>query len=385
MTIHEAAILGVADTDVGRMPGVTTLDLTARAAVAAVADAGIELGDLDGLITTVPLVGAFPRHAAADAEYLGIAEQLRHCESVSLGGASSLAGLLEAVRLVRAGTCRSVLILAADTPRSGQDRSASVSAFAGMRHPTWEQPFGMLNVSAYALLAQAYLHRYSLEPEALAGIPVAMRDFAAKNPHAIYREPLTATDVTESRMISSPLRLLECSPVSDGGGALVVGQNGAAAGSDNTPIGLLGGSQGYVYDSVAYAGDLSRTGCRLSSRRAIADAGVSIDDIDVALLYDSYSITLALELEEIGICPPGSAPEFVASGETSLNGRLPVNTHGGLLSHAHCGGAAGIHHITEAVRQLSGRAVNQVSGARHALLHAEGGILSANCTALLAN
>lgn len=259
MTTRDAAILGIADTDVGRLPGVTTLDLTARAAAAAVADAGIELAALDGLITTVPLVGAFPRHAAAVAEYLGIAEQLRHCGSVSLGGASSLAGLLEAVRLVRTGTCRSVLVLAADTPRSGQERSASVSAFAGMRHPTWEQPFGMLNVSAYALLAQAYLHRYSLGPDALAGIPVAMREHAAKNPDATYREPLTAADVTRSRMVSSPLHLLECSPVSDGGGALVVGRT-RAAGSGGTEVELLGGSQGYVYDSVAYAGDLSRTG-----------------------------------------------------------------------------------------------------------------------------
>jgi acetyl-CoA acetyltransferase len=383
MTTRDAAILGIADTDVGRLPGVTTLDLTARAAAAAVADAGIELAALDGLITTVPLVGAFPRHAAAVAEYLGIAEQLRHCGSVSLGGASSLAGLLEAVRLVRTGTCRSVLVLAADTPRSGQERSASVSAFAGMRHPTWEQPFGMLNVSAYALLAQAYLHRYSLGPDALAGIPVAMREHAAKNPDATYREPLTAADVTRSRMVSSPLHLLECSPVSDGGGALVVGRT-RAAGSGGTEVGLLGGSQGYVYDSVAYAGDLSRTGCRLSSRRALDDAGTDLAAVDVALLYDSYSITLALELEEVGICPPGSAPAFIASGGASLTGRLPVNTHGGLLSHAHCGGAAGIHHITEAVRQLSGRATNQVTNARLALLHAEGGILSANCTALLA-
>lgn len=382
MTTHDAAILGIADTEVGRLHGVTTLDLTARAASAATADAGIAIGELDGLITTVPLVGAFPRHAAAVAEYLGISEQLRHCESVTLGGASSLVGVLEAARLVRTGACRSVLVLAADTPRSGQERSTSVSTFAAMRHPTWEQPFGMLNVSAYALLAQAYLHRHSLEPDALAAIPVAMREFARTNPSAMYREPLTTAGVTESRAVSSPLRLLECCPVSDGGGAVVVGRTRSGH-TDGVQVEVVGGAQGYVYDSVAYAGDLSRTGCRLSSRRALDDTGIDLDDVDVALLYDSYSITLALELEEIGICPPGCAPEFVASGGTSLSGRLPVNTHGGLLSHAHCGGAAGIHHITEAVRQLSGRAVNQVADAGVALLHAEGGILSANCTALL--
>lgn len=382
MSGDDAAILGVADTEVGRLPGVTTLDLAARAAVAAVADAGTGLGDLDGLITTVPMVGAFPRHAPAVAEHLGIAEQLRYCDSVSLGGASPLAGLLDAFRLVRSGACRSVLVLAADTPRSGQDRSTSVSAFASMRHPTWERPFGMLNVSAYALLAQAYLHRFGLDRDALASIPAAMRQHAATNPHATYRDPLSAADVTASRLVSSPLHLLECSPISDGAGALVVGRARSAS-SNGRSVGLLGGSHGYVYDSVAYAGDLSRTGCVLSSQRALDEARIRIDDIDVALLYDSYSITLALELEEIGICPPGGAPDFVASGGLSLSSRLPVNTHGGLLSHAHCGGAAGVHHLTEAVRQLSGEAVNQVAGANVALLHAEGGIVSANCTAVL--
>ncbi len=383
MSAGDAAIIGIAETEVGRLPGVTTLDLTADVAVAAVADAGLDLGEIDGLITTVPLVGAFPRHAPAVAEYLGISERLLHSESVSLGGASALAGVLNAMRLVRTGTCRSVLVLAADTPRSGQDRSVSISAFAGMRHPAWERPFGMLNVSAYALLAQAYLHRYGLAPDALAGIPVAMREHAVTNPRASYREPLSTADVTASRLVSSPLHLLECSPISDGAGALVVGR-ARPAGSTGREVGLLGGAHGYVYDNVAYAGDLSRTGCRLSSRRALDQAAIEIEDVGVALLYDSYSITLALELEEIGVCPPGGAPGFVAAGGISLTGRLPANTHGGLLSHAHCGGAAGIHHITEAVRQLSGQAVNQVEGATVALVHAEGGILSANCTAVLA-
>lgn len=382
MSTREAAVIGIAESEVGRLPGVTTLDLTAQVASAAVADAGLELGDLDGLITTVPIVGGFPRHAVAVAEYLGIPEQMRHCQSVSLGGASALAGLVDAFRLVRTGACRAVMVLAADTPRSGQDRSASVSAFSAMRHAAWEQPFGMLNASAYALLAQAYLHRFELDPDALAAIPVAMREHAVTNPRASYRDPLATSDVTASRLVSSPLRLLECSPISDGAAALIVGRADPGSGAGRN-VGLLSGAQGYVYDHVAYAGDLSRTGCRLSSRRAMEEAAVGIDDVDVALLYDSYSITLALELEEIGICPPGEAPEFVASGGISLQGRMPTNTHGGLLSHAHCGYAAGIHHITEAVRQLTGEAANQVAGARIALLHAEGGILSANCTAVL--
>jgi acetyl-CoA acetyltransferase len=378
-----AAIVGVADTEVGRLPHTTTFGLTAAAAGAALADAGMDWGEIDGLITTEPLIGAFSRHAVALAEALGIAEQLEHCATVKLGGASPLAGLVDAFRLVETGACRAVLLVAADTPRTGQERQQSVATFASLRHPVWERPFGMLNVSAYGLLAQAYLDRYSLEPDALAAIPVAMREYATTNPTASYRGPLSAADVTASRLVSSPLHLLECSPISDGGGAVVI-----AAGDRSAPSGrhvrLLGASQGYVYDNVAYAGDLATTGCRLSAARALSRAGTSLSDVDVALLYDSYSITLAVELEEIGFCAPGEATRFVADGGISLSGEIPVNPHGGLLSHAHCGGAAGIQHITEAVRQLSGEAVNQVIDASTALVHAEGGIISANCTALLA-
>lgn len=378
-----AEIVGVADTEVGQLPQTTTLDLTAGAAAAALADAGMDWDELDGLITTEPLIGAFSRHAASVAESLGVAAQLEHCATVQLGGASPLAGLVDAFRLVETGTCRAVLLVAADTPRTGQERQQSVATFSSMRHPAWERPFGMLNVSAYGLLAQAYLDRYRLESDALASLPVAMRQYAVTNPAAFYREPLTSQDVTASRMVSSPLHLLECSPISDGGGAVVVARRGRSATAGRS-VSLLGAAQGYVYDNVAYAGDLSMTGCALSAARALSRSGVSVRDVDVALLYDSYSITLAVELEEIGICGPGEATHFVAEGGIALDGELPVNPHGGLLSHAHCGGAAGIQHITEAVRQLSGDAVNQVTDASTALVHAEGGIISANCTALLA-
>lgn len=383
MTSSKAQIVGVADTEVGRLPHTTTLDLTATAAAGALRDAGMEWDELDGLITTAPLIGAFSRHAVSLAEMLGVAEQLEHCATVQLGGASPLAGLVDAFRLVETGTCRAVLVVAADTPRTGQERQQSVATFSSMRHPAWERPFGMLNVSAYGLLAQAYLNRYGLPQDALASIPVAMRQYATNNPTASYREPLTAQDVTASRMVSSPLHLLECSPISDGGGAVIVAARGAGT-APGRHVSLLGASQGYVYDNVAYAGDLDITGCKLSASRALSRAATSLQDIDVALLYDSYSITLAVELEEIGICPPGTAPRFVADGGIAIDGEMPVNPHGGLLSHAHCGGAAGMQHITEAVRQLSGDAVNQVRDARTALLHAEGGIISANCTAVLA-
>jgi acetyl-CoA acetyltransferase len=181
-------------------------------------------------------------------------------------------------------------------------------------------------------------------------------------------------------MIASPLRLLECSPITDGGAAVVVHSAGGGAGPD---LSMAGAAEGYRYDNVSFAGRLETTGASLSGRRAFAAAGLTPADVDVALLYDSYSITLALELEELGFCKPGGAPALAAEGGLRVDGLIPTNTHGGLLSHSHCGAAAGMHHLVEAIRQLRGEAANQVSGARTALVHAEGGILSANCTALL--
>lgn len=382
MTERHATITGVADTPLGKLPGHSTLDLAVMAADAAVADAGLGWDAVDGLLTTPPLVGAFPRHAAVLAETLGISAQLRHAGTVSMGGASSLHALLTATELVRTRRCRAVLFAAADTPRTGQRRADSVGAFAAMRHPVWEQPYGLSNVSAYALLAQAYLWRHHLPDDALTSLPVPLRAHAQTNPSAVYRNRLSRDDVRFSRMVSSPLRLLECSPVCDGGAAFVVTDT-ATARPDMPDVALVAHGQAATFDSVSFGGDLSATGAELSAHRALQAWGHRPQDADVALLYDSYSITLAVLLEALGLCPPGAAAAFAGDGGLGLDGPLPVNPHGGLLSHAHCGGAAGVHHITEAVRQLRGTAANQVHDARTALLHAEGGILSTHATAVL--
>ena len=368
-------VAGVAETAVGKLPGRTSLSLAAEAALAALADGGVDLADVDGIVTAQPMVGGMPRHALATAEHLGICPQVTLCSTESLGGASTLAGFLRACRLVESGQQRAVLVVAADTQRTGRARDDSVAAIAALRHPGWEQPFGMSNVSAYALLARRYLDRHGLPDDALAALPVVLRGFATTHPGAVYRDPLTVADVVASRMVASPLRLLECSPICDGGAAVVVRR-----GSPGSPgaFELLGGAEGYRYDNVSYAEDLAATGAALSGARAYAEAGIAPSDVDVALLYDSYSVTLAIELEELGLCPPGTAAARAAAGEL-----LPTNTHGGLLSHAHTGAAAGMHHLVEALRQLSGTAANQVPDARTALVHAEGGILSANCTVVL--
>ena len=373
-------VVGCAESAVGKLPGRSSMSLATEVSIAAVTDAGISLADLDGIAASQPLVGGLPRHALSIGEQLGISGQLTYADTHNLGGASLLVGFLRACERVRAGQNRAVLVVGADTARTGQQRNDSVAAIAAMRQPDWEQPFGMSNVSAYALLAERYLTRYRLDRSALASIPVALRAYARTNPGAVYRDALSKADVVASRMVASPLRLLECSPISDGAGALVVHNLG---GTDGLAISLLGGSEGYRYDNVSFAEGLDQTGAALSAGRAFQQSGLGRTDVDVAMVYDSYSITLAMELEQIGFFAPGTSPAAIEDGAIGLDGIIPTNTHGGLLSHSHAGGAAGSHHIIEAIRQLAGTAHNQVPDARVALVHAEGGIISANCTVLL--
>lgn len=376
-----AVWLGAADSRVGKLPETTTISLATQVALAALDDAGISLSELDGVATTQPQVGGGARQAATIAEHLGVSSQMRYLDTQSLGGASLLNSFFRAFRLVEAGTLRAVLVVAADRPRTGQARSDTVAKIAAMRHPAWEQPFGMLNVTAYALLADRYVNRYGLGRNSLAHLAVAMRRHATTHTGAVYRDPMTIDDVLASRMIASPLRLFECSPITDGAAAVVIHSLG---GSTHPAIRLLGSAEGYRYDNLSFAGKLDDTGASLSGPRAFDEARIRPSDVDVAMIYDSYTITLALELEQLGFCAPGTAPALAAEGGLGLDGVIPTNTHGGLLSHSHCASAAGSHHLVEAVRQLHGTAQNQVTDAEIALVHAEGGIVSCNVTGLLA-
>lgn len=374
----EPVIVGIGETPVGKHPSESTSSLTARVATAALEDGRREWAEIDGLIVTEPVVGKFPRHALAIAEQLGISAQLKYADTVTMGGASAVLGVQRAVDAVRCGHATNVLIIAADTPRTGQPRAETVEYFARQRHPAWERPTGMLNVSAYALLADEYLRQYSLDRDALVAVPLMLRRNAEKNQNAAYRHALTADEAVESRMISEPLRLIECSPINDGAAAVLVAD--APTGSD-AALEVSGSGFSSDYDSISYKRGLSNQGPARSSAAAVADSGVRIADGDLLMVYDSYSIAMALQVEGIGVVEPGQSPSWFREGRFDVGGDLPVNPHGGLLSHGHCGGAAGMHHVTELVKQLRGTADNQVpieSGFGY--LQAEGGIISANVT-----
>ena len=198
------------------------------------------------------------------------------------------------------------------------------------------------------------------------------------------RQPLTVEDVLASRMIADPLRLLDCSLVSDGGAAVVLARSEEAGDRPHRPVYLLGAGEGHGHEHISQAEDLTSSHARQAGERAYAMAGLGPQDIDFIELYDCFTPVVLIELEDLGFCGRGEAGAFVAEGHTRLGGSLPMNTHGGLLSHSHPGNPGAMFALTEAVRQLRGEAgERQVADAEVALIHAQGGILSSHCTAIL--
>jgi acetyl-CoA acetyltransferase len=238
----------------------------------------------------------------------------------------------------------------------------------------FEAPFGPTIVGSYALVAQRHMHQYGTTSEQLAEIAVTMRRHASLNPHAKYRDPITVEDVLASRIISSPLHLLDCCVISDGGGAVVLTSLERARDLRRPPVVIVGGAEAAQHSGIGTR-DLLDIAARQSGPLALARAGIRHDDVDVALVYDSYTITVLATLEALGFCAPGEGGAFCAGGRIGLGGVLPVNPDGGGLSSNHPG-MRGIFLVIEATRQLRGECgPRQVSDARIALIHGTGGML----------
>lgn len=381
MTAH-ACLTGVHTTRVGELPGSTALGLHAEAARGAVADAGLSLADVDGLLCAYSLAQPHPMLASAFSEYMGLAP--RFSSVVQAGGASAAIMIVQAAALVETGVCRHVLVVTGDNRVSGMSRDRAVAALAEFGHPQYERPYGIAIYAAYALVASRYLREYGATLEHLAAIAVTQRAHAARHPDAHRREPLTLEAVMASRVISTPLRLFDCCLVSDGGAAVVVSDAHAAADLPKPRVALLGSGQGHTHEHIVAAPSLTDFGCRTAAAEAFGRAGLGPADVDVAEIYDSFTITLLIELESMGFFEKGEAGPAVAAGALALDGRLPCNTHGGLLSFGHSGAAGGMFHAVEAVRQLRGEAGDrQVPGAAVGFVHGDGGILSAHCSLVL--
>ena len=378
--MSKAVITGVANTRCGKLPEESALSLHATVARDAVADAGIDLKDVDGLLCAYSFTEPHPMLAHVVAEYLGIAPSFAAC--VSAGGATGGLHVMTAKALVETGMCRHVLCLTGDNRLTGMAPGAAVAALADFGHSEFEVPYGITIPAAYGLVAQRYMHDTGLTLEHMAHIAVTTRNHARRHPDAQMQKPITVEDVMASRPIAEPLRLFDCALISDGAAGILV----SAEPTDRKPvIRILGAGQKGTHEHLMAAPrDLQSFGCKHSSADAFREAGMTVKDIDVAEIYDSFTITLAIELESIGFFEKGTVGPAVADGALDLGGSLPCNTHGGLLSFGHSGAAGGAFHVVEGVRQLRGEADSrQVKDAATCYVHGDGGTLSAHVSLIL--
>jgi acetyl-CoA acetyltransferase len=378
----KAAIVGAADTQVGVVAGMSATQLCADAILRALADAGAERSAVDGLITCNSMAEPYLYHAEAMAEYLQIFPN--YCVSVGAGGGTTFTALHQAASAIASGICHTVVIAMADSLRSGLSRERALAVQSSTGHPQFEIPYGAPVPGYYALIARAHMHEFGTTPEQLAAVAVSTRKHAARNPAAQMRTPITIEDVLNSRLIADPLRLLDCSLVSDGGAAVVMVAAERARDFPHPPVYLRGVGEGHGHEHISQARSLTTSAAVESGRRAYAMAGVRPADIDFAQLYDCFTPVVLIELEDLGFCPKGEGGPFVAAGSIEPGGPLPVNTHGGLLSHCHPGNPGAMFALTEAVRQLRGAAgERQLSKVDLGLVHAQGGIMSSHSTVIL--
>ena len=378
----KVAIVGVADTEVGVLPGRTPMEMGVEAALAAIADAGLEKNDVDGLVTCNAMAQPMMYHAEATAEYLQIFP--RYCIAAGAGGGTTFSIIHHAASAIATGMADVVVVAMADAMRSGLTRDQAMMVQASTGHPEFEQPYGPTVPAYYALIAQAHMAEFGTTQEQFAGIAVACRAHAARNPAAQMRDLISVEDVLESRMIADPLHLLDCSLVSDGGSAIVLTSSERAADMKQTPIYLLGAGEGHSHEHISAARNLTTSAAKEAGQRAFEMSGLRPTDMDFAQLYDCFTPTVLVELEDLGFCNKGEGGAFVESGALLPGGSLPVNTHGGLLSHSHPGNPGSMFALTESVWQLRGEASGrQVADSKNALVHAQGGIMSSHTALVL--
>ena len=382
------AIIGVGESDLGVIPGRSSHALYAQAINAAIADAGLQKGQIDGLITLDSYTSKRTRHAVSVAQYVGLHSDSVRWISTSMHGSIASSGviLLEAAMAIRSGLCDYVVVAGADNLYSW-GRSAGITKLAENRDPEFETPFGPLIVACYALVAQRYMSDYGATEEDFAEIAVAERAWANLHPSAhMHGVPLTIDDVLSSPMIATPFRRFNSPLISDGGCALVLTSSERAREHGDRAVSLLaserlyGNGTGIVPDDMGQLPSYYtlRQGARIVARRALTSAGIGLGEVDIFFQYDSFPIVTMLFLEAIGLCGDGEAAAFVRGGRLAPGGALPWTTHGGLHSYCHPGVNGGSFHLIEMVRQLRGEAgARQVKDARIATMQGYGANMGA--------
>ncbi len=374
------AILGTGLAGLGHAGGLSEQDIIAQAACKAVAQSGLLMQDIDGIITSSL---TSPWWVMRMAEYLGI--RPRFSDSTMFGGSSFIADLKMAALAIAAGECENVLICYGSTPRSSPSSSKVNQMRAALDPQPYEHPYKAFNpVSSYSLAAARHMYQYGTTRRQLAEVAVAARQWAQLNPDAFARGPLSIDDVLNAKMISDPLTVRDCCLVTDGAGAFVVTSAKRARALHSKPVYVLGSGHAHWHRQISCMQDVTVTPAVDSGRKAFAEAGLTPADIDVVELYDAFTINPILFLEDLGFCQKGEGGAFIEGGRIAPGGSFPMNTNGGGLSCTHPG-MYSIFLIIEAVTQLRGEAqARQVADAEVALVHGNGGVLSSQATAILA-
>ncbi len=378
----KAAIIGAGTSPLGKVPGKSPLWLAAQATKEALADAGLVKGDIDGILSGHSFASPFHRFSIALSEYIGITPTFANNYQVS--GATAATMFNTAAAALECGLAKNILIVGGDSMLSGLNPELAMRAMTESRDQQYEMPFGIPAANTFAMTAHRHMKEYGTTPEQLAKVAVIQRNNALKTPGAQMTDPITIEDVLSSKMVTSPYHKLDCSLISDGGVAFIMTRADRAKDSKSKPLYILGGGECYTHEHLFLAPSIVSTGAVQSSKNAYKMAGITPDDVDFAGVYDCFTGTVIMMLEDLGFCKKGEGGPFVEAGEIELGGKIPINTHGGLLSHCHPGIPGSLLHFYEAVKQLRGRAnQQQVKGAELALVHSLGAGFATHATTII--
>jgi acetyl-CoA acetyltransferase len=377
MKQKSVAVVGAAETtDLGVIPDLSQIQLHADAALNAMEDAGLKPADIDGVATA----GETP---APVAHYLGITPTW--VDGTAVGGCSFMLHVRHAAAAINEGLCKTVLITHGESGRSRvgvAPRPPYPSSLAGQ----FEAPFGTMGPpTMFTIPLLRYMKSYGVSEEEVAMVSVVQREWAAKNPRATFKEPITVADVLNSRMIAYPFRILMCCLVTDGGGALILTSAERAKDFPRKPVYILGTGESVETPMISQMADFtSSRAFRVSGRKAFDEAGISHEDVDHLMIYDAFAHLPLYGLEDLGFCKPGEAAQFIGARHTAPGGKLPLNTNGGGLSYMHSG-MYGMYALQESVRQMRGIAAAQVPGAKISIAHGVGGMFAASGTIIFSN
>lgn len=377
MRRKSVAIVGAAETtELGVIPHMSQIQLHADAALNALADCGLTPKDIDG----VACAGASPVEVAW---YLGITPTW--VDGTAVGGCSFMMHVRHAAAAINEGLCSTVLITHGESGRSGIGRARFGRAPDSLQGQ-FEMPYGPMGPpTLFTIPVLRYMKEYGLTEEQLAMVAVVQREWASRNPRAMFRDPITVEDVLNSRMIAYPIRLLMCCLVTDGGGALVLTSADRAKDFPTKPVYILGTGESVETPMVSQMEDMTTSKAfRVSGRKAFEEAGITHADVDHLMIYDAFAHLPIFGLEDLGFVGRGEAGAFIAEGNTRPGGKLPLNTNGGGLSYTHTG-MYGMFALQESVRQLRGTAPAQVPNCRISVCHGVGGMFAASGTIILTN